>query len=117
MMFNLLKKKHTETQKRNVEAVIVELVAKNLSGGGYRFDDVSTLENKIDEIIKKNNLGEFDGNEFGPGVITLYMYGPDSEKLFSSIKPVLEESPLCKNARVIIRQGGPGSKQREEVIA
>lgn len=41
------------------------------------------------------------------------MYGPDSEKLFKAVEPVLRAYPLCKGARVVIRRGGPGAPERQ----
>ncbi len=63
--------------------------------------------------IDRENLAEFDGNEIGPTETTLYMYAPDAEKLFATIEAVLRGYPLCQNARVLIRRGGPGAKSRE----
>ncbi len=116
MIFNIFKKKDSLTPSKNEEAVIIHLDAMNLSDDVYQKYDLMTLEDKINEVIQPNNLGEYDGNESGPGVTIVYLYAPDAEKLFSSIKPILETYPLCKNAKAIIRKGGPGSTQREEII-
>jgi calcineurin-like phosphoesterase len=116
MIFNIFKKKNSTIPKKNEEAVIINLDAVNLSDEVYQKYDLITLEDKINEVIRPNNLGEYDGDESGPGVTKVYLYAPDAEKLFSSIKPILETYPLCKNAKVIIRNGAPGSVQREELI-
>jgi hypothetical protein len=41
------------------------------------------------------------------------MHGPDAEKLFAAIEPVLRGYPLCQHARVVIRRGGPEAPSRE----
>ena len=97
----------------NEQAVLVYLDGQNLPQEVYEDYDVSTLEDQLSEVIESQSLGEFDGNEFGPDGVTLYMYSPDAEKLFSGIESVLRAYPLCQNARVVIRQGGPGSQARE----
>src|ERR1700682_5448218 len=95
------------------QAVIVNLDASNLPDEVYEKYDLATLEEQLQEVIEREKLGEYDGNEFGDRVVTLYMYGPDAEKLFAGIKPVLQAYPLAKNASVIIRKGEPSAVQRE----
>ena len=58
--------------------------------------------------LAQNRLGEFDGNEVGAAVTTLYMYGSEAEKLFTGVESVLRQSPLCERARVVIRHGALG---------
>ncbi len=58
-------------------------------------------------------MGVYDGHEFGPTEVTLFMYGPDAERLFAGVEPTLRGYPLCTNAKVIIRRGAPGAPERE----
>ena len=51
--------------------------------------------------------------EIGPAETTLFMYGPDAERLFAGVEQTLRNYPLCQGARVVIRRGGPGSEERE----
>ena len=95
------------------QAVLVYLDGKNLPVEVYRDCDLATIEDRLREAIEKDGLGEFDGNEIGETETTLYMYGPDAERLFAGIELTLRAYPLCKNARVVIRRGGPGGEQRE----
>ena len=37
---------------------------------------IVTLENQLSDAIKNSAVGEFDGDEYGNGVCTIYMYGP-----------------------------------------
>jgi len=48
-------------------------------------DAIHALSHKLEEVIKAKHLGEFDGDEFGGGDCTLYMYGPDADALFAAI--------------------------------
>lgn len=94
-------------------AVLVYLDGTGLPDEVYTECDLATLEDRLHAAIARVGAGEYDGNEFGETETTLFMYGPDAEKLFSAIEPVLRAYPLCRNARIIIRKGGPGGPQRE----
>jgi hypothetical protein len=109
----LLRAKPTHKVAPLEQAVLVYLNGSELSDEIYQHYDTSTLEDQLIAVIQSHNLGEFDGNEFGPAGVTLYMYGRDAEVLFNGIEPVLRAYPLCQRARVVIRQGGPGAFQRE----
>jgi len=69
----------------------------------------------LDQMIRSSGAGEFDGDEFGEGACTLFMYGPDADLLFRAVEPALRSSPLVRGGRAIKRYGPPGS--REESIA
>jgi hypothetical protein len=111
--------------KTGEQAVIVKIVSEALDGHAIR-----PLENEIESAISNAGVGEFDGHEFGPWVsfagwplkvqnggvpfqATLYMYGPDADKLFAAVSPILMKSELCKGGRVLIRYGEPGAPQKE----
>jgi hypothetical protein len=94
------------------QAVMVYLKATGLPERVYRERDLSTIEDRLTEVIQRDGLGEFDGNEVGGGEATLFMYGPSAERLYAGIEPTLRADPLCKGARVVIRLGGPGTTQR-----
>jgi hypothetical protein len=98
------------------QAVLVYIDGFNLSKEIYEKYDLATLEDQLIEAIESQSLGEFDGNEFGPNGTVLYMYAPNAEALFAGIEPILLAYPLCQNARVIVRQGGPGSQAREILL-
>ncbi len=89
------------------QAVLVYLDARTLPDEVYEEHDATTLEDKLTAAIEEAGTGDFDGNEFGGGEVVLFMYGPNAEALFRSIEPLLRAHPLCQNARVEIRPGGP----------
>lgn len=95
------------------QAVLVYLDGHGLPDKVYQDNDLATLEDQLLEAIQAGSLGELDGNEIGPAETTLYMYGPDAERLFAGIESTLRGHPLCQNARVVIRYGEPGAEQRE----
>ena len=99
--------KRPDEQRGHAEAILVHLDAADLS------DEFWKLNERLYKEIEESGTGEFDGNEIGEGVATLFAYGPDADRLFSVIEPILKGYELCHNARVEIRYGGPGSPQNE----
>lgn len=97
----------------NEQAVLVFLRGSGLPDHVYEEFDVATLEDSLIQAIDSAGVGEFDGNEFGPDEVVLYMYGPDAEALWEVIKPIIEAYPLCQGARIQIRPGGPDVSGRE----
>ena len=100
-------------KKADEQAVLVYLDGVGLPADVYQDCDLMTIEDKLTEVIEQGKLGLFDGNEVGPTEVTLFMYSPDAERLFTAIEQTLRDYPLCKGARVVIRRGKPGAEQRE----
>jgi hypothetical protein len=76
------------------------------------------VEKKIEAAIDAAKVGELDGNEVATDGSdgTLYMYGPDADRLFEAVKPVLEGCSFMRNARITLRYGSPGADQRQLVL-
>jgi len=72
---------------------------------------IVALEHQLSEAIKHSAAGEFDGDEYGGGVCTIYMYGPSAERLFRVTLPILKEFHAPAGSYVIKRYGKPGTKQ------
>ncbi len=100
---------HTE------QSVLIQFDPASAPGGKLTPTGLADLEDKLITIIERHGLGEYDGNEFAVDgtSATFYMYGPDAEQLFAGIEPTLRSDPRCRNARIEIRRGGPGSIVRE----
>ena len=79
------------------------------------------LEDQLIAAIESAEVGEFDGNEVAVDGSdgTLYMYGPDADRLFEVVRPVLASATCIRNAVATIRYGPPedGVKEREVTIA
>lgn len=76
------------------------------------------LEEKLEAAIAAAQAGEFDGNEVSADGSegSLYMYGPDADRLFDVIKPVLVQSPFMVGASVTKRYGPPEDGVREVTL-
>lgn len=98
------------------QAVIVHA---NISGiqSEALFDQLAPLEDALSSAIESAKVGEFDGNEIGQGELTLYMYGPDADKLFAVISPILCSSSLVRGGSAELRRGPPGSPSRRVAIS
>ena len=89
----------------------------------YGQSDLSSLfelEDELIEAIEAAEAGEFDGNEVAADGSdgTLYMYGPDADRLFEVVRPVHVSASCIRDAVATIRYGPPedGVKEREVTI-
>lgn len=77
----------------------------------YAHDELGPLfriEVQLEAAISQAGVGEFDGNDIAADLSrgNLYMYGPDADRLFEVIRPLLETSfPL--GAIVTLQYGPP----------
>jgi hypothetical protein len=98
------------------QAVIVHL---RLSDDGFgSFEDreaLLALQDQMAGAIENAAAGEFDGDEFGEGECVLYMYGPDADRLFAAIEPLLKSCSLAAGGYAVKRYGGAGDSDAREV--
>jgi hypothetical protein len=93
-------------------AVIVKLkLASGPMGNKDERARINELEDRLSDSAKRSSARELDGEEYGGGLCTIYMYGPDAERLFSAVKPALDAFHAPPGSYVIKRYGKPGSKQ------
>lgn len=57
-------------------------------------------------------IGEFDGEEWGEGLCTFYVYGASADQLFDAVSPVLRAYPIRKGSRIIRCYGPKGANER-----
>jgi len=113
LLSNMFGKKQLPAPQYPEHAVIVRFTQ-----GQSNVQPISELEEKLMEIISTAGVGEYDGNQIatnGSGG-TLYMYGPDGDKLFNVVRPVLEASNLTKGASVTVRYGPAKEGVKEHQI-
>lgn len=87
----------------------------DVSGAGLPDEEsvfaMHALQDRLAEAIVAAGAGELDGDEFGEGVCTVYLYGPDAARLWEAIAPVLEIEPFLEGSVAIKRFGAPGSRE------
>jgi hypothetical protein len=93
-------------------------VIVRFSYGSTDLSRLFELESKLETAIADAKVGEYDGNEIAvdgsDGI--LYMYGPDADRLFQVVEPVLKATPFMNGAKVTVRYGPPADGVREKEI-
>jgi len=98
------------------QAVIVHLrFREHAFGSTKERETVRALEQQLETAIEDAGAGEFDGDEFGGGECVLYMYGPEADRIFAVIEPVLKSSPLTSGGYAIKRYGEARDPRAPEV--
>jgi hypothetical protein len=106
----------TDSKRTSEHAVILHLPLST-KGFGTKHDGVACLEieQDLEQEIVRGGVGEMDGNEIGDGECTLFMYGPDADKLFGTIASRARSSRLGKGAWAIKRYGPAEDPHAREV--
>jgi hypothetical protein len=75
------------------------------------------FEELLEGAINRSGAGNYDGNELAVDGSdgSLFMYGPDADKLFAVAKPILQSTALLKNVTVTLRYGSFKDKLAREV--
>ncbi len=115
ILSRLFGKKGPERQEAPQHAVVV-----HFQYGRTDLQPIFALEDRLQAAINAAGTGEFDGNDLAEDGSDgyLYMYGPDADALFGTIRPILEASDFMSGASVRLRYGPPevGVKETEKRI-
>ena len=99
------------------EALLVHLV---LSDDEFGTEEerarIHALTDRLDAAISAAGVWEFDGDEFGAGGCTLYMYGPSANALWGVVEDLLRASPVTRGGTATKRYGGPGPQTPSERV-
>jgi hypothetical protein len=93
------------------QALIISIKLASAMGTDEERQHIISMEDELATQIEKSGAGEFDGDEFGQGVCTIYSYGPSADRLFSVAQPVLRKFHPPAGSFAIKRYGKPGAKQ------
>jgi hypothetical protein len=91
-------------------AVLIALDFGSRPGKACAEGDPKKLADRLSKIVERNTTGRFGGRVTIPESTTLMFYGRDGEALFREMEPALASEPMCRGARVTIRQD---EKQRD----
>jgi hypothetical protein len=96
-------------ESENNEPAIEHAVIVQFDYGIQGMEELYKLRDKLENVIQKNQLGEYDGHEMATDYSDgfLYMYGPNAETLFNGIKQTLEQTNFMKGAKAKLRFGPP----------
>ncbi len=85
------------------------------TGTSTDIHDVATLEDRIVDAISAARVGEFEGSQFGTGEVTLLIYGPDADRLFAVVEPILR-SFAPRPAQIVVRYGSFEDTRAPETV-
>ena len=69
------------------------------------------LQRQLNSALAARKAGECDGNEFGNGTFKLFLYGPDADKVFAAIVPILKKTTWVQFDYAIKRYGRHGARE------
>jgi hypothetical protein len=102
----------TEESGDEGEAVIVTIMLDSGEmGDRQERSRLIALQHQLSDAIEKSSAGELDGDEYGGGTCTIYMYGPSAERLFSVVWPILKTFPAPTGSYVIKRCGNSDAEE------
>jgi hypothetical protein len=81
------------------------------SQAGDETPAIVALEEAIESALREHRAGELDGHDLRDGVWTLYLYGPDANRILDSITGVVREARLDPSSHAILRFGGRGARE------
>jgi len=95
-----------------------QAVTVRFSYGSTDLSRLFVLEEKLESAISDAKAGEYGGNEVAvdgsDGI--LYMYGPDADRLFRTIEPILKTTSFMSGAEVTVRYGPAANGVMERKI-
>jgi len=74
-------------------------------GSERECEAIADLAGLLLQAIADHGVGEFDGEESSEGRCVLYMYGPDADRLFAVVEPLLKAAPLARGGFAVKRYG------------
>jgi hypothetical protein len=99
---------------------VEEAVIVHFQYGSKDLSRLFELEDRLEKAVAHARTGEYDGNEVNVDGSDgfLYLYGPSADRLFDTVRPILESTPFMRGATVTKRYGAalPGTKKSSLVI-
>ena len=95
-----------------------QAVVVHFTYGSTDLSRLFALEDRLETVLAAAGAGEYDGNEIATDGSDgfLYLYGPDADRLFKVIEPVLRATPFMHGAQVTKRYGPPEDGVKESVV-
>jgi hypothetical protein len=93
--------------------VLVRLRLSNrLLGTAAEREELEHLGDELEAAVLDAGVGEYDGDELGGGECVLFFTGPDADRLYSVLQPLLHRHPLGRHATVTLQYGGGEPQSR-----
>jgi hypothetical protein len=78
------------------------------------FDKWAEIENYLEEVVEQERVGMLDGNEIGQGEYTIWLYGPDADRVAEVVKNALAPKSLPPECYMYLRKGSVDDESAEE---
>lgn len=103
----------SRTKSRDEEEAVIVTITLCSGGLGDKEErrSILELEHQLSEAIEKSSTGELDGDEFGGGTCTIYIYGPSAEELFSIAWPILKAFRAPAGSYITKRFGSSDARE------
>jgi hypothetical protein len=71
------------------------------------FDYLDELQEKIEQVVTYHKVGEYDTYELDEenNIAIFFLSAHNPEILFKNLKPILQDSPILKGAKIIVEMG------------
>lgn len=95
------------------QAVIVEF-----KYGYPNLDRLFEVDSQLELAVEKAGVGIHDGHDIAAGLSegSYFLFGPDADKLYQTIRPILESQDFTKSAKVTLRYGPPDEDAPEKTF-
>jgi len=87
--------------------IAIRLGDSDESSQGKEFDAIQSLESEIAKILPADS--GVDGDDFGDGECTIYVYGPSADGIWGVVEDVLRRS-MFSHIDITLQYGEPGGK-------
>ena len=111
---NIFAKPEAKLKEPEHAFIVTLILSDDQYGTEDERDRIHQFSDQLEAAIESAGAGEFDGDEFGAGTCTLYMYGPNADALFAAVDPLFKQSPLVKGARGVRRYGEASDQDAKE---
>ena len=103
--------KKSDTKDEVPEQALIVRFLYGING----LEPLHQLERELIRLIDREGVGEYDGHEIAVDYSDgfLYMYGPNAEALFKTVRLLLEQIEFMKGAIARLRFGPPEEGVRE----
>ncbi len=73
------------------------------------------VQKEMDDALHAADAGEVDGDLWGGGQCVVYCYGPDAERMWEVLAPIIEPHPIPRGSYALKHFRGPGPHRTERV--
>lgn len=100
------------------QAVIIRLKLSDEAFGAWEEREaVYRLEDRLEQLLASNTVGEVDGHEFGDGFAAIYLYGPSADAIAELVAPLVAFAREHPGSTLTRRFGRPGAREVTDFLA